>query len=194
MQLIVGLGNIGTRYNQTRHNYGFMLADKLYNDYGAGSWQDKFDAKIAKANIKSHEIIILKPSSFMNLSGIPMMKAMSFYKIKLEDILILHDDIDIDLGRIKYKIGGGSGGHNGLKSIDNTIGNKYRRLRLGIGRSQNENIDCANHVLGKFTDDEMNIVDSVNQKISDLFYLLLQQEINNFLNRFCLNPNPSIKK
>ncbi len=186
MQLIVGLGNVGKKYNKTRHNFGFMLADLLHDNYNFNNWQSKFDGEIAKGKIEGYDCLILKPHTFMNLSGLSVMKVMSFYKIKPEKLTILHDDIDIDIGRIKIKVGGGNGGHNGLKSIDKAIGSNYKRLRLGVGRSKVENIDSANHVLGKFDNDEIMLVDYVNKKISNLFLLILKDENIDFMNKFYL--------
>lgn len=187
MQLIVGLGNIGAKYNYTRHNFGFMLLDQLLNDYNFLPAVKKFDGEIAKGKIDDVECLALKPHSFMNLSGIPVQKVLTFYKIKPQDILVLHDDIDVDFGRIKFKMGGGDGGHNGLKSIDSAIGKNYRRLRLGVGRSQNQNMDSADHVLAKFSSKELlEIDDNINKKISNLFKLLINGESEEFLNRFYL--------
>ncbi len=187
MQLIVGLGNIGEKYKKTRHNFGFLLADKLHENYNFGQWQAKFDGEISKGVIADFECLILKPHTFMNLSGQAIIKAMAFYKIKPQQIIVLHDDIDIELGRIKYKIAGGNGGHNGLKSIDKMIGKNYQRLRLGVGRSKNENIDSASHVLGNFSNEELREVDKINQKISSDFQLLLDGDANEFLNKFYIS-------
>ena len=149
MTLIVGLGNPGTQYSKTRHNAGFMLIDKI------------LDSSFIKQNLKcdgelykNNKLLLLKPTTFMNNSGISVKKVVDFYDINR--IIVCHDDIEIGFCSFKCKKGGGSGGHNGLKSIDSFIGKDYERVRLGIGRWE---YDIVDYVLGKFTDDEFNKFD-----------------------------------
>lgn len=184
MYLIVALGNIGRQYEMTRHNFGFLLLDRLIDDYCFMSQSKKFKSEVFSGQIANQKIIALKPQTFMNLSGDAVLQAASFYKIKPSNILVLHDDIDFALGKIKFKIGGGNGGHNGLKSIDEMIGKNYMRLRLGVGRPQNKNYETADYVLSKFSSDEMAIVNEVNDKISNLFDKILTSDIDGFLNDF----------
>ena len=122
----------------------------------------------------------------MNLSGTPAQAIMNFYKIPLEKVIVFHDDLDVLLGKIKTKIGGGNAGHNGLKDLDQMIGPDYLRIRLGIGRSENPNQETSDHVLSNFNSEEMKIVDSVNQKIVKLIPLILEGKINDFSNQFYL--------
>jgi PTH1 family peptidyl-tRNA hydrolase len=186
MHLIVGLGNHGVKYEKTRHNFGFLLADKIIQDYNFQSLGEKFQSDCFAGLICTQKTIILKPKTFMNLSGKAVLAAMQFYKIALNNILVLHDDIDFDLGKIKFKIAGGNGGHNGLKSIDEMIGKDYARLRLGVGRPLHKEYDVSDYVLGKFSNEELKLVDEINAKISDKIDLLLEGKSDEFLTNFYL--------
>ncbi len=183
MYLLVGLGNIGREYEKTRHNFGFLLLDQIVEDYGLKQQTNKFKSEVFAGEIDSNKIIAIKPQTYMNLSGEAVLAAVSFYKIPLKNILVFHDDLDLEFARIKVKVGGGNAGHNGLKSIDAAIGKDYMRLRLGIGRPQNQEFETADYVLGKFSKDEMKIVDETNKKISDLIEELLRGRSDHFLNK-----------
>ncbi len=153
--LVVGLGNPGAQYEQTRHNVGFMAVN-----YWAGAdatWRNEKDALTARANIDGHTVIFAKPQTFMNNSGIAVAALMHFYKIPLENLVVVHDDMDITVGDCRKKIGGGSAGHNGIKSIDKHVGREYMRIRIGIGhpRELGLPINPADWVLGKFTPDQL---------------------------------------
>ncbi len=150
MFLIVGLGNPGKEYEGTRHNAGFMAVDELAKIYSFGSFKSKFDGMIAEGRIGSEKVYILKPYTFMNLSGNAVVKAASFYKILPQNIVVFHDDMDLPIGKIKAKIGGGAGGHNGLRSIDAAIGSDYNRIRLGVGHPQGNGSTVINYVLSGF--------------------------------------------
>ena len=151
MFLVVGLGNPGSEYQGTRHNAGFMAADALAEAYHFSSFKSKFDGLIAEGAIDDEKCLLLKPQTFMNLSGNSVIKAASFYKILPEQIIVIHDDMDLQPGQIKAKLGGGSGGHNGLKSIDSHIGANYNRIRLGVGHPQASGEAVVNHVLSRFS-------------------------------------------
>lgn len=131
--LVVGLGNPGPDYARNRHNIGFMAADVIVRRHSFGPWRAKFQGEIAEGQIGGEKVLALKPQTYMNLSGQSVAAAARFLKIAVEDIVVLHDELDIAPGRIKVKRGGGAGGHNGLKSIDSHLGQEYRRVRLGIG-------------------------------------------------------------
>ncbi len=181
MFLVVGLGNPGTEYTNTRHNVGFIAADILSGRYNnVWSYKSKFDAEICVCENKFGKIIFCKPQTFMNLSGKSVQAISSFYKIPLEQIIVLHDDIDISLGKIKSKIGGGHGGHNGLKSIDSLVGQNYHRIRIGVGRPQHSRHEVSNYVLGRFSEDEMSVINLKLDKLNDAFNFLLQGEIEKF--------------
>ena len=154
MKLIVGLGNPGKKYEKTRHNIGFMMLDKYVDKKNImDKWSLKFNGLYIQTEINKNKVIFLKPQSFMNLSGGVVKKYVDYFKINIEDILIISDDLDLNIGNFKLKDKGSSGGHNGLKDIENNLGtNEYKRLKIGI--SNNKNIDTKDYVLGKINSDE----------------------------------------
>lgn len=190
MFLIVGLGNIGDKYKNNRHNIGFRVVDALISNLNAIKQSDKnFEGEL----YKSSQILLLKPSTYMNLSGKSVSAVKNFYKIK--DMLVIHDELDLPFGVIKFKFGGGSGGHNGLKSIDNLCGNEYYRMRYGIGKPSTKE-QVIDWVLGDFSKEEENDnielieycmrvaleiaklqnSDELSSKISSLYTLNLKRE------------------
>lgn len=187
MYLLVGLGNIGQEYELTRHNFGFLTIDQIVKNHRLSGQGKKFKGEVFSGEINGKKIIALKPHTFMNLSGKSVIEAVNFYKIPLQNIIVFHDEIDLEIGRVKTKIGGGSAGHNGLKSIDEILGKNYARVRLGVGRPLNQNIAVADYVLSKFTKDELNKVELVNQKISELIDDLISGNFDKFLNKFSSN-------
>ncbi len=186
MFLIVGLGNPGEKYKITKHNFGFLCLDDIIKKYDFSIKSKKSSYELFSGDINGYKILILKPLKYMNLSGTPILEVKSFYKIKLENIVVIHDDLDVDFGRIKLKLGGGNAGHNGLKDIDDKIGKNYLRLRLGIGRPENDNYEISDYVLSKFSKDDLIKVDEINQKISNLFPLIFKEDKNDFINKFYL--------
>ena len=170
--LIVGLGNPGAAYAMTRHNAGFMAVDFLS---GADAvWKKEKNALVSKQG----NIIFAKPQTFMNLSGAAVLALMTFYKIPLENLIVIHDDMDLPVGTLREKVGGGSAGHNGIKSIDAAVGQNYRRIRIGVGHPPSPRlrgtspdnaeifVDPSDWVLGKFTTDEMIEIRRVIESIS----------------------------
>lgn len=153
MTLIAGLGNIGKEYENTRHNVGFMLIDLILKD---GGYSDVSSAKFQGELYKNGSLLLLKPSTYMNSSGKSLKAVNDFYKPN--HIIVIHDDLDIAFGAMRFKNGGSSGGHNGIKSIDSLIGNNYDRVRIGIGRSDKSVID---YVLGKFDSSELEKLDGI---------------------------------
>ena len=186
MHLLVGLGNIGPEYELTRHNFGFLLLDQIIKDYGFVAQSKKFKSDVFSGVIDGHKVVAIKPHTFMNRSGLAVFDAANFYKIELKNILVLHDDLDLSLGKVLVKVGGGSAGHNGLKSIDEAMGKEYMRLRLGIGRPENKDFETADYVLGRFSKDEMLQVEKTNEKISDLIDEIFANKVDGFLNKFYL--------
>ncbi len=150
MKLVVGLGNPGEAYERTRHNVGFLVADGLARGYGAAFTTRKFGAEIAEARSGSERLWIMKPATFMNHSGESVGPALRFWKLGLEDLVVVHDDLELDPFRVQVKIGGGHGGHNGLKSVNAHVGGPdYVRVRVGVGRPP-PRMDPADYVLGRF--------------------------------------------
>lgn len=164
--LIVGLGNPGSEYSATRHNVGFMAVDAIAGD--GATWKREHDALTTRVEINGRRAILVKPQTFMNNSGIAVRAMMDFYKIPLENLTVIHDDMDITVGDCRTKIGGGSAGHNGIRSIDTHVGREYRRIRIGVGhpRDFEMHIDPADWVLGKFSPDHMQKISTVISEIS----------------------------
>ena len=152
--LVVGLGNPGIEYESTRHNAGFMVLDLFCAQTGATISQSKFQGLFGTARINGHSVYLLKPQTYMNLSGKSVVSCMSFYHLPIESVIVIHDDLDLPIGDVRAKVGGGSGGHNGLKSIMELTGSaEFGRIRMGIGRPVHG--DVINYVLGKFPESEV---------------------------------------
>ncbi|EAI4429379.1 aminoacyl-tRNA hydrolase [Campylobacter lari] len=177
MTLVVGLGNIGEQYAQTRHNVGFMLIDLILKDLQTTMLSN---AKFKGELFKSSSTLFLKPSTYMNLSGESVKVVSEYYKC--DRIIVIHDDIDLNLGALKFKIGGSSGGHNGLKSIDNLCGNAYERVRIGVGKGQ----DVISHVLGKFKQEEQESLIKVLEHSKKALLELLNSDIEKIASKYSL--------
>lgn len=180
MFLIVGLGNPGAEYVNTRHNVGFLAVDEIAQKYGFSSFKSKFDGLIAEGRIGGEKGYILKPQTYMNLSGNSVVKAAMFYKILPEDIVVIHDDIDLKTSQVKVKIGGGTGGHNGLKSVDAHITPNYNRIRIGVGSALRENV--VNHVLSQFSKEDFEQVCDNIHIIADTIDVLIKEGIDTYSN------------
>jgi PTH1 family peptidyl-tRNA hydrolase len=189
MFLLVGLGNFGLQYENTRHNYGFLLIDKIISRYNLTYHGKKFSSDFYQGEINGNKIFAIKPQTYMNLSGIAVLEVMSFFKIDINKIIICHDDLDIAIGKIKCKIGGGSGGHNGIKSIDKNIGSNYLRLRLGIQKPIDNQFEVADFVLSKFSSEEIKLINDLNDIIASNIDYLLARDIPNFLNKVAIAKN-----
>lgn len=186
MFLIVGLGNPGTEYDKTRHNVGFMAADELHRHFGFGPYKAKFDGLIAEGNIEGEKVYLLKPQTFMNLSGNSVVKAASFYKILPSNVIVIHDDMDLPIDKIKVKLGGGAGGHNGLKSIDAAITPNYNRIRLGVGHPQGVGEEVVNHVLSRFSKVDAQIVEKNVQTICETINVLIKEGMVAYSNKLAI--------
>ncbi len=180
MILIAGLGNIGNEYKNTKHNIGFMTVDKIADEYDFPEWKEKNKYFFTKTKIDDTEVILIKPTTYMNLSGEAVQAITAMYKINPEDIIIIHDDLDLKTGIIKTKIGGGTGGHNGLKSIDSKIGNNYYRIRIGIShpRDINPKQDVASYVLSKFSTKDAEIINSGIEKVTKNLPKLIKKDFS----------------
>lgn len=167
MKLLVGLGNPGQKYETTRHNAGFLLLDLLADSHGI-SWESskKFDALIGQGSVLGEKVILLKPQTYMNLSGRSVIPCLSFYKVPLSSMVVIHDDVDVPFGKVKARIGGGHGGHNGIRNIIELSGSaNFSRIKLGIGKPDQKNDssrpaqDVKDWVLDPFTDSELESVE-----------------------------------
>jgi PTH1 family peptidyl-tRNA hydrolase len=167
MKLIVGLGNPGREYEKTRHNIGFMTIDKYADKLGVSITKDKFNGLYGETNISGEKVILLKPQSYINLSGEVIRKYVDFFKINVEDILIIHDDLDLAVGTYKIKQKGSSGGHNGLKNIELHLGTQeYKRIKVGI--SNNKMMDTKDYVLGKLSKEDSDKIEEVKDIVMDI--------------------------
>ena len=182
MFLVVGLGNPGKEYAKTRHNIGFMAADEIYSRYNFSPYRAKFVGLIAEGNIDGIKTLLLKPQTFMNLSGNSVGKVAAFYKIPPENIIVIHDDKDLTLGKLKAKIGGSAGGHNGLKNIDSQIGQNYNRIRIGVGSPQEHHTDTVNFVLSRFSKAEMTLLQERIDFIASTINELIKKGIAHYSN------------
>lgn len=183
MKLIVGLGNPGKEYENTRHNVGFDVIDRYLNYKNIVSSKSKFDGIYFESNINNEKVIFLKPQKYMNLSGEVVKKYVDYFKIKVENILVIHDDLDQEIGKIKLKQNSSSGGHNGIKNIESNLNTKnYKRLKIGI--SNNKSVDTKDFVLGKFNKKDRGIVEnSINMClniIDDFFSLDFDKLMNKY--------------
>jgi PTH1 family peptidyl-tRNA hydrolase len=177
MFMIVGLGNPGQQYAGTRHNVGFMMLDYFAAKYNLVLSDSKWKALAAKAIIWNASVLLLKPETFMNLSGTPVAQAAHYYKLPPENILVLHDDLDIEFGRLKIVSGGGDAGHKGIRSIIEQLGTKnFSRIKIGIGRPSTS-ILPEKYVLGKFEPDEKEVIEGIMPVVSDGIRIFLQQGI-----------------
>jgi len=190
MYLLIGLGNIGSQYQKTRHNFGFMAIDRIIDRFNLSFYGTKFKSDIYFGEIESSKVMAIKPQSFMNLSGDPVFAVCNFYKINIDNVLLFHDELDIDFGRIKTKIGGGNAGHNGIRSVEQKIGRLFARVRIGIGRPIAENqkngeakiINVADYVLSNFSFQELLLSNDILENIADKLELAIENNTENKIN------------
>ncbi len=154
MQIWVGLGNPGAQYALHRHNVGFMVADIIAEVHGFGSWSKKFRSLTSEGRIGGHRILLVKPQTYMNDSGDAVQQALRFHKLDVEDLTVFHDELDLAPMKVKVRTGGGLAGHNGLRSINASLGPDFRRMRIGIGHPGNKAL-VTNYVLGNYAKSEM---------------------------------------
>lgn len=161
MKMIVGLGNVGTRYDETRHNTGFMVVEQLARDYHLGAFtHEKVEAVTVTGLINGEKVMLVKPTTFMNESGRAVKPLMDYYGIDLQDLVVINDDLDLPVGRMKIKPGGAAGGHNGLKSLIAHLGTRdFQRIKIGIDHPKQGTVVA--HVLGRFDKDERPVIDTV---------------------------------
>jgi PTH1 family peptidyl-tRNA hydrolase len=185
MKLIVGLGNPGLEYRETRHNVGFMVADVLIDRWGvSGQWREKFDALQIKHFVADDQVVVMKPLTFMNLSGQAVQATAGFYKIEPADVFIVTDDVALPLGKLRARRDGGAGGHNGLKSIIQHLGTQaFPRMRVGVGRGANGR-DLSDHVLGRFDAAERDTVSAAVLRAADATEMFISEGIERVMNVF----------
>ncbi|MBS1959455.1 MAG: aminoacyl-tRNA hydrolase [Bdellovibrionales bacterium] len=195
MKIVVGLGNPGPKYETTRHNIGFLCVDYLVDEWKAQGPEIKNQCEVWKCKVGDEQVLLLKPQTFMNLSGRGVAPFYQFYKCKPEDLIVVYDEVDLTPLEIRFKEGGGSGGHNGIKSIDECLGAgqlNYVRGRLGVGhpRTINPNIDVADWVLGKIPDAELNELVPMFGKVQKAIELIFQGKLKEAMNKYHGKPKP----
>jgi len=185
MLLFAGLGNPGAQYQNNRHNVGFMAADAIARRHSFSPWTKKFKGLISEGNIAGEKIILIKPLTFMNLSGQSVGEAMRFYKLAPSDLTVFYDELDLAAGKVRVKIGGGAGGHNGIRSIDQHIAKDYRRVRIGIGHPGVKEM-VHGHVLGDFAKSDKEWLEVLLDLMADSAGLLTKGDDNGFMNKVSL--------
>ena len=188
MKLIVGLGNPGKEYDNTRHNVGFMCLDKLASYFNVDISSKKFCGLYSQFKYENENIILLKPQKYMNLSGEVIRDYVNFFKIDISDVLIICDDLDTKVGTYRLRYKGSSGGHNGLKNIEQNLStNEYKRIKIGI--SNDKEIDTKDYVLGKFKKDELVLINNIVEMMPKIIESYLQLPFDNVMNKYNTNSN-----
>ena len=189
MKLFVGLGNPGAKYAHNRHNIGFMAMDRIAEDHGFAPWRSKFQGQVSEGRFGSSRVALLKPATFMNLSGQSVGEAMRFFKIDPGDITVFHDELDLAPGKCRVKMGGGHAGHNGLRSIHGHIGEAYQRVRIGIGHPGHKD-RVAGYVLKDFAKADEAWLDDLLRGMSDGAADLASGDTGRFMNAVALRVAP----
>ncbi len=179
MLLLVGLGNPNPNNVYNRHNVGFLVIDAINSKFKLSKQKPKFKGLLTTGKIDEKKIFAIKPLTFMNSSGICIKEVIEYFKIDVKDVFVFHDDMDIDIGKIKTKFGGSSAGHNGIESIDKNIGKHYSRIRIGVGRPKN-NANAADHVLDNFENEEKENVEAVTKNIIESLSTLIEKDLDLF--------------
>ena len=179
MLLLVGLGNPNPNNLDNRHNVGFLVIDKINAKFKLSKQKPKFKGLLTTGTINEQKVFAIKPLTFMNNSGICIKELIEYFKIEVKDVFVFHDDMDIDIGKIKAKIGGSNAGHNGIDSIDKNIGKNYSRVRIGIGRPK-KNSTGIDHVLDNFSENEKQNVEKVADDIIESLSILINKDLDLF--------------
>ncbi|MDZ5254671.1 aminoacyl-tRNA hydrolase [Clostridium sp. LIBA-8841] len=182
MILIVGLGNPGKQYEQTRHNIGFDVIDYMANKYNIDVNREKFKGLCGEGFIENNKVILLKPLTYMNLSGESIRELANFYKLENDEIIVVYDDISLDIGKLRIREKGSAGGHNGIKSIiQNLGGDEFPRVKVGVGQPKD---NLVNHVLGKFSKEDREHVEKVIPVVSDAIVEIVKNDAKESMNKF----------
>ena len=179
MLLLVGLGNPNPNNSNNRHNVGFLLIDAINEKFKLSKQKPKFKGLLTTGKIDEQKVFAIKPLTFMNSSGVCIKELIEYFKIDVKNVFVFHDDMDIDLGKVKVKFGGGNAGHNGIDSIDKNIGKNYFRIRIGIGRPKKDSTG-AEHVLDNFSNEEKENVEKVNNNIIQSISTLISRDLDLF--------------
>jgi PTH1 family peptidyl-tRNA hydrolase len=185
MLVFAGLGNPGAKYADNRHNVGFMAADAIARRHSFSPWSKKFQGLISEGTLGGEKIILIKPQTFMNLSGQSVGEALRFYKLDVSALTVFYDEIDLAEGKLRIKTGGGAGGHNGIRSIDGHVGNAYRRVRIGVGHPGVKEM-VQHHVLGDFDKADREWLDPLLDAIADNAAMIVKGDESGFMNKAAL--------
>ena len=186
MLLLVGLGNPSPNNTNNRHNVGFLIIDAINAKFKLSKQKPKFKGLLTTGKIDEHKVFAIKPLTFMNSSGVAIKELIEYFKIDPKNVFVFHDDMDIDIGKIKVKFGGSSAGHNGIESIDKNIGKHYSRIRIGIGRPK-KNSTGADHVLDNFSSEEKESLDNITKNISESLSTLIKKDLDLFSSKINQN-------
>ena len=186
MLLFVGLGNPNPNNKNNRHNVGFHVIDAINQKYKLSKQKPKFKGLLTTGTIEEQKVYAIKPLTFMNSSGVCIKELAEYFKIEVKNIFVFHDDMDIDVGKVKVKFGGSSAGHNGIESIDKNIGKNYSRIRIGVGRPQN-NSTGAEHVLDNFSTEEQQSMEGVTKNITESLSVLIKKDLDLFSSKINQN-------
>ena len=192
MLLTIGLGNPGPQYAYHRHNLGFMALDDIAERHGFGPFRAKFQAQLSEGRVGGDKVLLLKPMTFMNESGRSVGQAMRFFKLTPADVLVIHDELDLEAGKCRVKRGGGAGGHNGLRSIDSHIGPDYWRVRVGVGHP-GDKARVNRHLLNDFAAGDETWLDPMLEAVAAAFPLLAEGRPDQFMNQVAMATKPAAK-
>lgn len=183
MKIIIGLGNIGTKYENTRHNAGFMVIDELAKKCNMEFNQEKFSAYFSKAKVHGEDVVLLKPTTYMNNSGFALRQCLDFYKASIDDVIVIYDDVDLPVGKLRLRQKGSAGGHNGIKSIIQCgFSNEFDRIRVGIGKDSK--IPIIDWVLSKFRDEEKEELSKAIKTAADAAYYSIDHTFDKTMNLY----------
>lgn len=180
MKLVFGLGNPGSEYANTRHNIGFIMLDDYIGEY---KWSKKFNGLYIEKNINGEKYVFVKPLSFMNLSGGVVSSFVNYYKVSYKDIIVIHDDLDLPVGKIRIKVNSSAGGHNGVKDIIKSL-NTQEFMRIKVGISNNKNIDTKDYVLGNFSKSDLKIIKDIEKEVFEIIENFDYDNIDSLMNKY----------
>ena len=188
MKIVAGLGNPGAKYETTRHNAGFLAIDRLIDEWSARGPEDRYEGEVYEATVKSEKVLLVKPQTFMNLSGKCVAPLLKFYKLEPSDLIVIHDEVDLRPPTIRIKSGGGAAGNNGIRSIDASLGNpNYHRIRIGVGKPAPDAQgprDTAGHVLAQFTDKELEMLDQTLERVKQAVERMISGDVEGAMNEY----------
>ncbi len=189
MLLLVGLGNPGPGHAKNRHNLGYLTVDEIVRLYSFGPWRHRFHGSVSEGRLAGRRIIVLKPETYMNLSGQSVASALRYYRLESEKMIVIHDELDLPPGKVRVKKGGGNAGHNGLRSLDSHVGRDYRRVRIGVGHPGMRDV-VGDYLLHDFSKSDRRWVTETTAAIADAIEVLVVGDVPGFMNKVSLATQP----